>query len=80
MICIKSIQGKDVFCDCDVIVSFISIEESKAVYRGAYEVGSKLNLNKDNILAKVPLNYATCHKYNSNFMTRKNRLPSRHPI
>jgi hypothetical protein len=50
----QSIQSKDVFRDCDVILSFIGIEESKAVYIGAYEIGTKLNFNKENIPEYFP--------------------------
>jgi hypothetical protein len=50
----QSIQSKDVFRDCDVILSFIGIEESKAVYIGAYEIGTKLNFSKENIPEYFP--------------------------
>jgi hypothetical protein len=50
----QSIQSKDVFRDCDVILSFIGIEESKAVYIGAYEIATKLNFRKENIPEYFP--------------------------
>jgi hypothetical protein len=53
----QSIQSNDVFRNCDYLLSFLGIEESKAIYIGAYEIGSKTRFNKIDLLDNIPDNF-----------------------
>lgn len=48
----QSIQSKDVFGNCDYILSFLGEEGTKAIYIGAYEKGASSQFNKNT--NKVP--------------------------
>ncbi|WP_339298093.1 hypothetical protein MKY92_25380 [Paenibacillus sp. FSL R5-0623] len=51
----QSIQSKDVFGNCEYLISFLGYEQSKAIYIGAYKVIGKSTFNKS--LANVPPDY-----------------------
>ncbi len=51
----QSIQSKDVFGNCEYLISFLGYEQSKAIYIGAYKVIAKSTFNKS--LVNVPPDY-----------------------
>lgn len=51
----QSIQSKDVFGNCEYLISFLGYEQSKAIYIGAYKVIGKSTFNKS--LANIPPEY-----------------------
>ena len=64
----QSVQSKDVFGNCEYILSFLGFERSKAIYVGAYEVINKSQF--DRRINTVPENYPIIRKsWTNHFFT-----------